>query len=86
MDTKKYVIFDMSEIDKINFNEVMETSKDTLRISNSNLSFVKYIGDMPPSIESLETKSIEYSYDEILDILSSDDWKINRISYTGITE
>ena len=30
----------------------------------------------PPSIQSLETKSIEYSHSEILDLLLTEEWVI----------
>ena len=72
----KYRIFDLSEADKINFNEVFETSIDTLRVSNSDKTFVKYIGDTPNSVQTLETKSLEYNKQEISDILLTQDWLI----------
>jgi hypothetical protein len=70
----KYIIFDLSEVDKINFNDVLETSVDTLRVSNTDKTFVKYNGLIPSSVQSLETKSEEYNKQEILDILSTEDW------------
>ena len=78
MDTK-YRIFDLSEVNKINFNEVFESSIDTLRVSNTDKTFVKYIGETPLSVQSLYTKSDEYNKQEILDILSTEDW-ISNIS------
>jgi hypothetical protein len=75
MDTK-YRIFDLSEVDKINFNEVLESSIDTLRVSNTDKTFVKYVGEIPLSVQSLETKSEEYNNQQILDILSTEDWLI----------
>ena len=42
MSELKYVIFDVSEVWKIDFDEVMETSIDTLRKSNDETkTFVK---------------------------------------------
>jgi hypothetical protein len=73
----KYRIFDLSESDKINFDEVLESSVDTLRVSNTDKTFVKYAGEIPASVESLETKSEEYNNQQILDILSTEDWIIN---------
>jgi hypothetical protein len=73
----KYIIFNVSEIDSIDFTQIKETSKDTLRKSNDEtLTFVKYIGDMPSSIQSLTTKSQEYTNVEILEILNSDVWAV----------
>jgi len=85
MDTKKYIIFDISEVDKINFDEVLESSKDTLRLSLDNKSFVKYYDEMPESIKILESKSQEYSYEKILDILEAENWNIKINSITGNT-
>ena len=72
----KYRIFDLSEADKINFNEVFESSVDTLRVSNTDKTFVKYIGDTPNSVKTLLTKSQEYNKQEISDILLTQDWVI----------
>lgn len=75
----KYRIFDLSEADKINFDEVLESNVDTLRVSNTDKTFVKYVGETPTSVQSLETKSNEYNKQEILDILLTKDW-ISNIS------
>lgn len=84
MDTKKYVIFDISEIDDIDFNEVLQSNKDSLRVSNDYKTIIKYEGEMPQSIKSLLTKSEEYNYEQILVILNQDNWKINN-SISGET-
>jgi microcystin degradation protein MlrC len=84
MDTK-YIIFDLSEIDKINFNEILNTSVDTLRLSTTNKSIIKYIGIQPNSIQLLQIKSQEYTNSEILDILTTDEWILPYISYSGDT-
>ena len=74
-DHRHYVIFNSSELDKIDFNQVMETSIDTVRKSvDETKTFVKYEGDMPSSVTSLTTKSQEYSHNEILLILSTPEW------------
>jgi hypothetical protein len=59
----------------IDFNEVKETSAETVRLSVDGLkTFVKYEGSMPPSVQSLTTKTDPYTYDEILDILVTEEW------------
>lgn len=71
----KYIIFDLSEIDKINFEQVIETSVETLRLSvDGTKTFVKWIGDTPSSIDSLTTKSQVYNNVEILSILDTNEW------------
>jgi hypothetical protein len=75
MDDRRYVIFDYSEVNKINFLQVMETSADTLRKSiDGTKTFVKYDGVMPSSVNSLHSKSQEYTHSEIITILSTSEW------------
>lgn len=75
-DNRHYVIFDTTETGSINFNEVLETSINTLRLNLSgSQTFVKYEGEtMPTSISSLTTKEGPYSHSEILNILTGSDW------------
>lgn len=72
----KYIIFNISEINKINFDEVMETSKDTLRISiDGTKTFIRWDEDETPSFVSLlTTMEGSYTQDEILEILNTDLW------------
>lgn len=76
MENRKYIIFNVSELDKINFYEVQETSVDTVRKSvDETLTFVKYDGDeMPPSVSSLTTKQGPYTQTEILEIINTPEW------------
>lgn len=74
-DNRHYVVFDLTEVDTIDFSEVMETSADTLRKNLANTqSFVKYESDMPASVAALTTRSQEYTHEEILAILAGADW------------
>ena len=81
----KYITFNLSEIDKINFGEVLTTSIDTIRLSNNNLGILKYIGVMPQSIQSLETKSQEYTNSEMVELISSENWILSYPSISGNT-
>lgn len=75
MNSRKYIIFDCSEISLINFNEVLETSANTLRKSvDETKTFVKYEGEMPECIQNLTTKSTELTHNEIINILSTSEW------------
>ena len=72
---RHYVIFNTSELPLIDFNEVMETSAETVRLStDESKTFVKYEGDMPSSVQSLTTKTGPYTHDEILEILATEEW------------
>ena len=72
----EYLIFNISEIDKINFDEVMETSKNTLRISiDGTKTFVKWEEDETPSfVSTLTTAEGTYTHEEILEILQTEFW------------
>ncbi len=82
----RYVIFNYAEVDKIDFNEVFETSIETLRLTEDSLrTFVKWIGDEPSCISNLTSKSIIYNNEEMLDILDQPEWVGNEpISGTTI--
>ena len=72
---KYYVIFNVSEINKIEFDKVLETSAETLRKSvDETKTFVKYIGDEPYCVSILTTKEGPYTYEEIINILSTEEW------------
>jgi hypothetical protein len=76
MEPKYYVIFNVTELDKIDFNQVFETSIETVRKSvDETLTFVKYATDeIPSSVASLDTKQGPYSHEEILVILAGPEW------------
>jgi hypothetical protein len=76
MEPKYYVIFNVSELNKIDFNQVFETSIETVRKSvDETLTFVKYdTNEMPSSVASLDTKQGPYSHEEILVILATPEW------------
>lgn len=74
-DNRHYVIISSGDAQLVDFDQVLETSINTVRYSlDGTLTFVKYEGDMPPSVSGCTSKSQEYSHGEILDILSGDDW------------
>ena len=71
----RFVYFSIGETGSIDYNEVEETSSETLRLStDGSLSFVKYEIPQPASITNLSTKSIEYGYEDFLDILATPTW------------
>jgi hypothetical protein len=70
------MIFNVSEINKINFDEVLETSAQWLRKSvNNQKTLIKWDGDsIPSSVQTLTTSEGPYTYDEIIVILNSSEW------------
>ena len=73
-----YIIFDVSEINKVDFNPVLEDNPNTTRKSlDGTKTFVNWWGSTPPSfVNNLTTKSRIYTYDEILVILQSPEWSL----------
>ena len=72
---RQYVIFDVSEIDSIDFTQVLETSADTVRRSvDGTKTFVKWEGNVPSSVEALTTKGDYLTYEEILSIMATEEW------------
>jgi hypothetical protein len=70
-----YIILDYSEIDKVNFDEILITSIDTLRLNNDGTkTFIKWIGNEPSFVSELGSKSIIYNNEEILEILNQPEW------------
>lgn len=72
---RSYVIFDIAELDKIDFDQVEETSANTLRYSaDGTKTFVKFVGNPPASVDALTTKSAYYQNSQMLDILNQPEW------------
>jgi hypothetical protein len=68
---KKYVIINSSEVSSVDFNQVLETSADTLRYNLAGTqTFVKFDGDTP----SFLIGEPQYTHSEILTILATDEW------------
>lgn len=72
---RTYVIFNTSERDSIDYSQVLETSRDTLRTSlDGTKTFVKYEGDEPSSVSALTTISGSYTHSQILEVLAGPEW------------
>jgi uncharacterized protein YjbK len=78
---KRFVIFNVSEINKIDFGQVLQDSATTLRKSvDGTKTFVKWEGETPACIAQLTTKSAEYTYEQMLTELDKSDW-LTRSDY-----
>jgi hypothetical protein len=73
---REFMIFNVPELNQIDFTQVLETSIDTIRLSaDSTKTFVKWDGEtIPSSVDSLTTKEGPYTYEEMLSILSTQEW------------
>jgi len=74
-DNRRFMIFNVSELNQIDFNTVLETSTETIRKSvNEMKTFVKWDDVIPTCISNLTTKEGPYTYEEILTILATTEW------------
>lgn len=74
---RQFMIFNVSELSSVDFTQVLETSIDTVRKSTDETkTFVKWDAEtIPPSVEALTTKEGPYTYDEMLAILDTPEWR-----------
>ena len=73
---RKYVILNASEINTVDFTQVLQTNKSSLRYTSDGSKFLlKYEGTQP----SFLSGKTEYSYSEILDLIRdvNGEWYIN---------
>ena len=65
-ENRKYVIIPLAEVEDVDFNQVMEDSARTLRLSEEgNYTFVKFEGDTPSFLEG----KTQYTNEEIISVL-----------------
>lgn len=70
----RYCIIDAIDADLIDFDQIRETSVETLRMSNDqSKTFVKFDGEIPTSVEALEYEG-PYTHEEMVQILSGPEW------------
>jgi hypothetical protein len=74
-ENREFMIFNVSELGMIDFTQVLETSEETVRKSvDGTKTFVKWDGSIPQCVIDLTTSEGPYTYDEILQILSTPEW------------
>ena len=68
---KTYCIINSSDVSSVDFDQVFETSAETLRYSlDDSQTFVKYEGSKPRFLYGRDT----YTHSEILEILAGEEW------------
>ena len=69
--SRQYVILNADEVSTVNFDEVLETSVDTLRYNvQGDQTFVKYEGAKPRSLYGKDT----LSHSAMLTVLEGEAW------------
>ena len=77
MNNNTYATFDLSELYKVNFNEVLQTDGETIRLSIDGVkSILSWTGSLPSCIQTISTLSPLYNQDEMLDICLTSEWYI----------
>ena len=76
-----YITIDAGDLVSVNFDEVMETSIDTVRKSvdgtKAVLKFIPPQGQAyPESIQSINSKSQRYSWEAITGLMATEEWVI----------
>jgi len=82
--SRQFMIFSVSELPLIDFTQVLETSPETVRKSvDQSKTFVKWDSEeIPSSVNALTTKEGPYTYQEIIDILQTEEWTVNLPEYS----
>jgi hypothetical protein len=70
-----YIILNVSELNKINYDELFNNAEEDLRYSiDGTKTFLRFRGNVPLCFKNLETKSEVLSSEEINDILHTEEW------------
>ena len=70
-----YITINTDELSLVDFNEVMETSEDTVRLSVDGLQTVlKWEGAEPSFVSTLSSYEGPYTHEEILVIMNTPEW------------
>jgi hypothetical protein len=75
MNDKKYLVIPTSELKKVNFDDIMQHSHETLSYSgDGKRTFIKWVGQEPSFVANIENREGPYNHEEIKQILRSTDW------------
>ncbi len=72
---KTYIIINIAEVGLVDFNEVLETSEETLRLSlDETQTVIKWDGSEPSFVANLSSYDGPYTHSEILTIMATPEW------------
>ena len=73
--SRNYLIIQSSELSKVDFSQVLETSASTVRKSlDETKTFIKWDGDTPSFVSNLTSTEGPYTKSEIRTFLRTDAW------------
>jgi|LakMenE01Jun11ns_1017448.scaffolds.fasta_scaffold7967893_1 hypothetical protein len=74
-DDRQYLIIPVSELHKVVFENVLEDSVDSIRkCIDGNKTFIKWEGDAPDFVASIDGTEGPYTHEQFLQILGSSEW------------
>jgi hypothetical protein len=74
-ENREYLILPVSELTKVDFNLVLETSAETVRKSiDETKTFVKWDGETPAFVATISGAEGPYTYEQILNVLTGVEW------------
>lgn len=72
---REYLILPVSELAKVNFNQILETSAESLRKSvDGTKTIIKWENTQPAFISTLLNTEGPYTYEEIMNIIHTSTW------------
>ena len=70
-----YVLYNMKDVSDINYSEVMQTSRDTLKLSiDEKQTVLKFVGKTPKFLLGLT----QYNHSEMLAIMNTPEWSTKQ--------
>ena len=74
-ESRQYLIIPTTEVSKVDFSLICETSAETLRKSvDETKTFIKWDGEEPTFVADIVGAEGPYTHAEILEILSTPEW------------
>ena len=74
-ENRNYLIIPITELSKVDFSLVLETSAETVRKSvNETKTFVKWEGEAPAFVADIVGAEGPYTHEEIMTILATEEW------------
>jgi hypothetical protein len=72
---RQFLIIPTSELSKVDFDQIQETSSETVRKSvDESKTFIKWDDVEPTFLSELVNTEGPFTYEEILNILSTEEW------------
>ena len=72
---RTYIIISMEDIELVNFNDALQTSEETVRLSTDiTKGVLKWEGNEPAFVSTLSSYEGPYTHEEILALMATPEW------------